>query len=306
MGMLAVPKDVDTERLGALVWYTVRDVTRPTRDEIRQAVQATGLPGAVVPKPIAPSDALRRTVKDLGTLPERDDGAGHIIRHLLREVPQEDKNRLSYHLVRETGDKARVELHYAETGELHLDKPTGALTALSYDIMADEPERKVLDEAIAIYDFNREHYGSQAVRDLVGKALRTADPVTVRPSGGVFFVGRAHTATVRATARFLASFGGESHLYSVPVLDDSESREMVGDSLELQVQGEAGRVIEDLRALLASGKATQVSTEAALRSLRGLHELTERYEALLETKIDGARAALEAAQAQARTLLQTV
>lgn len=304
--MLAVPREVDAERLGALVWYTVRDVTRPTRDEIRQAVRVTGLPGAVVPKPIAPSDALRRTVKDLGTLPGEDDGQGHVVRHLLREAPEADRDRLSYHLVRETGDRARVELRYAETCELHLHKPTGALTALPYASVADEHERRVLDEALATYDFNREHYSSQAVRDLVGRALRTADPVTVRPSGGVFFVGREHTATVRSTARFLALFGGESHLYSVPVLDDSESRAMVGDSLELQVQGEAGRVIEDLRALLASGKATGVSTEAALRSLRGLHELTERYEALLETKIDGARAALEAAQAQARALLQTV
>ncbi len=306
MGMLAVPTDVDTDRLGALVWYTVRDITRPTRDEIARAVAATRLPGVVVPKPIASSDALRRTVRDLGTLPERTDDAGHIIRLLLREAPQTDRERLSYHLIRETGDKARVELHYEEVGELHLHKPTASLSVAAYGGITDAEERRVLDRASSTFDFNREHYNSQMVRDIVGKALQTADPVTVRPSGGVFFIGREHATTVQAAALFVCSFGGESRLYSVPVLDDSDSRTMIGDSLEAQVETEASRVIESLRELLASGRASEVATEASLRSLRGLAELTERYEGLLQTRIDGARAALEAAQAQARSLLEMV
>jgi hypothetical protein len=306
VGMLAVPTDVDTDRLGALVWYTVRDITRPTRDEIARAVAATRLPGVVVPKPIASSDALRRTVRDLGTLPERTDDAGHIIRLLLREAPQTDRERLSYHLIRETGDKARVELHYEEVGELHLHKPTASLSVAAYGGITDAEERRVLDRASSTFDFNREHYNSQMVRDIVGKALQTADPVTVRPSGGVFFIGREHATTVQAAALFVCSFGGESRLYSVPVLDDSDSRTMIGDSLEAQVETEASRVIESLRELLASGRASEVATEASLRSLRGLAELTERYEGLLQTRIDGARAALEAAQAQARSLLEMV
>ena len=164
----------------------------------------------------------------------------------------------------------------------------------------------MLDRASSTFDFNREHYNSQMVRDIVGKALQTADPVTVRPSGGVFFIGREHATTVQAAALFVCSFGGESRLYSVPVLDDSDSRTMIGDSLEAQVETEASRVIESLRELLASGRASEVATEASLRSLRGLAELTERYEGLLQTRIDGARAALEAAQAQARSLLEMV
>lgn len=306
MSLLAVPREVDTARLGALVWYTVREITRPTRPEIERAVAATGLPGAALPRPIAAGDALRRTVHDLGTLPERTDSTGRVIRLLLREAAQDDKDRLVYRLVRETADTARVELDYAEVGEVQLHKPSGSLTALGYAGLADETEQAVLKNVSTGYQFNRDHYDSNTVRDMVGKALKTAHPVSVRPSGGVFFVGREHVGVVRKAAAFLASFQGDSRLYSVPVLDDEEARRMVGDSLEAQVDAEAGRVIENLRALLTAGKPSEAATEAALRALRSLADLTSRYEELLQTRIDGARAALEAAQAQARRLLETV
>lgn len=305
MSLLAVPREVDTARLGALVWYTVREITRPTRSEIQRAIVVTGLPAAAMPRPIAAGDALRRTVRDLGTLPERTDSTGRVIRLLLREAAQDDKDRLVYRLVRETADTSRVELDYAEVGEVQLHKPSGSLTALGYAGLADETEKAVLDDVATTYRFNRDHYDSSAVRDMVGKALKTAHPVSVRPSGGVFFVGREHVGVVRKAAAFLASFQGDSRLYSVPVLDDEEARRMVGDSLEAQVDAEAGRVIENLRALLTAGRPSEAATEAALRALGALTDLTTRYEELLQTRIDGARAALEAAQAQARRLLET-
>ena len=94
MNMVAMPPQVEIDRLGALVWYTIRLATRPTLDEIQVALSTTSLPSGLAPGTIAPSDALRRAIKGLGTLPERTDDEGHVIRLLMREAVQGDKDRL--------------------------------------------------------------------------------------------------------------------------------------------------------------------------------------------------------------------
>ena len=192
--------------------------------------------------------------------------------------------------------------------ELHLHKPTASLTAHCYAALAESDEADVLRRAVSAYESNRQHYDSQMVRDIVGRALHEAAPVSVRPSGGVYFIAREFRDRVTAVSRFvdLLGSGSGSRLYQVPVLDDADARSMVADSVEAQVGVEAERVITDLRGLLQAGKPSTPAMEGALRSLRSLDDMTARYEGLLQDRIDGARAALEAAQAQARSLLEAV
>lgn len=307
MNLLAVPTEVDTERLGALVWYTVKNASMPTRTEIQTALVLSGLPDSLTPKSISPSDALRRAIKDLGTLPEEKTGQEQVVRLLIREVPPADKEHLAYHLVRETGDASREHLSYEEIGSVELDKRTGSLSVSPVSgAVLSQHEMSVLDQVLARYQFDRDHYDSEMVRYIARMALKSSDPISVRPSGGVYFIGRDHLPRVKQVERFLEQFAQGTKLYSVPVVDDADMRSMVSDSVEEQVNTEAVRVVTELRSLIDKGTPTEVQAVAAVRSIRELAAMTERYEALLETRIEGARAALEAAQAQARTLLEAM
>lgn len=307
MALVAVPNELDTERLGALVWYTVKNAAMGTRTEIQTALALAGLPDSLTPKPIPASDALRRAIKDLGTLPEEKTNQGQVVRLLIREVPPADKDHLAYHLVRETGDASREHLDYREIGTIELHKRTSSLLVSPIaSASVSQHELSVLEQVTARYQFDREHYDSEMVRYIARMALKNSDPISVRPSGGVYFIARDYLGRVKQVGVFLEQFASGTRLYSVPVVDDADMRSMVSDSVEEQVDTEATRVVTELRTLLERGTPTEIQAVAAVRSIRELAAMTERYEELLETRIEGARAALEAAQAQARTLLEAM
>lgn len=308
-------ESVHVDQLGALVWYTVRSISQPTRSELFMALSASQLPPTLMPKPIAPSDALRRAVKDIGNLPTQTLSPTKVVRLLFREAPDKDQDYLTYHLVRETGtgdaqgsknsaldyqDIAQVSMHKKLGGRLHVQLEPG------FTPEPDSPEEAALRAIEQKCHFNRSHYDSQSVRTIVTRALAVADPVSVRPAGGVYFVSRSFEDRVNATKAFLSLIGGNSRLYNVPVINDEDARTMVVDSVEAEVGAEAQRVIESLKKLLSSGKVTTETTTAALRSFGDLRGMTERYETLLQSRIDGARAALEVAEQQARAILVQV
>jgi len=298
-----VPETVDTQNLGALVWYTIQLAATATRDELRDAVRTAGLPEALLPKPIPVSDALRRAVKDLGTIPDEKNDRDEVVRLLIREAPTVDKDHLTYRLVRETGEAGRKNLAYRELASIDLDKRTGSLVVTHLALELTPGEDAVLDKLGAQYRFDREHYDSEMVRHIARGALKGTDPITVRPSGGIYFIGQAHLSRVEQVRTFLRQFTVGTRLYSVPVLNEVDNRTMVSDHVEEQVKVESVRVVEDLKKLLQAERRSEVQVQGALRSLRGLAEMTERYEDLLQTRIDGARAVLGAAQTQARALL---
>lgn len=307
MSLMAVPSEVDTDRLGALVWYTVKQASTATRAEIQMALVMSGLPDSLTPKAISPSDALRRAIKDLGALPEQTASQDQVIRLLIREVPPADRDHLAYHLVRETGDASHEHLRYEEIGSIDLDKRTSSLSVSPVSgTSLSQHEQSVLDQVMTQYQFDRDHYDSEMVRYIARMALKSSDPISVRPSGGVYFIARDYLGRVKQVGVFLDQFASGTRLYSVPVVDDADMRSMVSDSVEEQVNAEAVRVVTELRTLIERGTPTEVQAVAAVRSIRELAAMTERYEALLETRIEGARAALEAAQAQARTLLEAM
>lgn len=271
--MSAAQSHVQLDRLGELVWYTIREAARPTRSELAQALVNAGLSSSLLPRPISAYDALRRAVRDMGTLPQHESQTGEIVPLLLREGAR-DPDDLRYLLVEERGNRGQRMLDYENIGLVELAKSTGRIRAAHYAGLASNEAQKVLQDVEARYQFDSGHYDSETVRRITAEALRSANPISVRPSGGVYFVARPYADLIDSVAAFLNAVGGESHLYRITVGDDPDAHGMVADSVETHVSAEAERVVRGLRDLLGSGKANEHATEAALRDLRSLAQLT--------------------------------
>lgn len=291
--------------LGALVWFTVRNETRPTPSALSSAVKAAGLPSTVLPKPINPRDALRRSITDLGRLPETDKG-DLVERYLFREVPDPDSKSLVYHLIREIATPSNETLSYAECLSVCLKKHSTevATTWLGSDTPSNQ-EFDIRDRLLTTWLENLRHHDSQAVRDVIQRVLQDTRPVSVRPSGGVYFVAGEYVESIDRLRRMVGALPGGSRVYSLPVLRSDDTEAMVQDSLAQDVEAQALRTVGALRRILASKSLpSEDEIQRAFKDLAGLAKLTETYELFLSDAATGARAALAAAQVQARVLLK--
>lgn len=280
--------------LGCLAWYSVRNA-EPTRDEIAASLRKAGFDEQIyTPKAIFASDAFRRATSSveisrvpLNEYPDDDRKANILVREVLK-----DREKIVRHLVREVVDADNQRLDYRETASLTLDRKSETLKVTPFTFLL-EPETQALMQARQRYEHQREHYDSNAVRQIVLRILRDCDPIAVRPAGGVYFVHQKHLDTVERLGTFLRNISDESRMWVVPVANDQSQREMVSASVTEQVEAEGERIILSLDKYFAGGEEiTEEALQAALEEARHLERLTADYEELLAERLDRARAAL--------------
>jgi len=204
--------------LGELLWYTISDM-RVTREQLEAAFDEVGVDHAHLPSPVHYRDAFRRatTNAEVSRLPA---GPGRFVNLLVREVKVTD-DEIVRHLVREVVDATNVRLEYTPVAALICGKDE-QLLAVRLGPEVGEAERCLVAKAKAEYLIERSSYNSKNVRDIVTRILKTCAPVSVRPSGGVFFVPATYQDTVtklRALVDRLAGFGtsgSRSRVWAVP------------------------------------------------------------------------------------------
>ncbi len=301
---------VSVEWLGHLLWYTVADC-RITRDELEALFAQAGLPAEYLPNPINARDAFRRATKAAEV--KREQLADGKWRNLLvREVASSPRTVIR-HLVSEVVDSSNKRLDYREVVRFTLDetRPDIEVQYLSYP---DEKEKAAVSEALREYSQACVSYDGRNVREVVWRILADCAPVSVRTSGGVYFVPRKFERTVEALKVLVKGLRpyvvskNTSSLWSVPVVNAEEQRQMVEESLDEQVKVESERIIKEMTELLQDKekKITKgVASEFVERTKR-LARLVREYEESLSMEISAAQASLETATAQARKLLLSV
>ena len=286
--------------LGSLTWYTLREV-EITRDEILNCLRNAGIDEKFAPKPILPSDAFRRATSEVETrrLPQGD---GTFINLLVREV-HSDNEEVLRHLVRETVDGGNRRLRYEQVAEIRLDKSTNTFQTYSTQTLSREESESLL-EARRRFDLYRTTYQSRHVRDMVLDALQEMGPISVRPSGGVYFVPAEHETDLGKLQVFVRSLGNESDLWMMPVVDSADSRAVIRSSLGQEVEDTTQRVINEMGKLLQrKGEVSEADQRRALVELHRLQELTNQYQDILQDKLFEAQANIEVAERQVRSLL---
>lgn len=237
----------------------------------------------------------------------RADG-GKIVKHVVREVRNEEQTSLSY-------DPLMAELTFQRDNDKGAADGAGALEIRPYnDAIKNLPEaeqarvRKVLEEIKYWFDYRRTFLDSNKLRGVVRKYLEHLKAIMVRPGGGVYFVHAQHAETVAALHELVSRFGGtgtrKSSLTRIPLLDQEEMRSMVIEAFTSKASDELEKLAADIAAAQREGTKPHV-TDKLFERFKELQASTAEHSNLLSTSLDDTTSALELVHTQLTSLLMT-
>lgn len=295
-------KAVEIDYLGCLVWSSVRDILDIPTEDLRKALEDEGL-DKFMPRPINTGHAFRRVTKSLEKM-KIPCGEGRYINLLVRNVKAE-AGEVVRQLVRETVDGENIRLDYRPVLQMEIKEEAMAIKALVADLEPEEEEIQknlslMLDRAIHFYD-------GVHIRYMLFNILHDCHPVSVRPSGGVTFVPQRYAETIDSVKKLCKKFDGVK-MWSIPVIDAEEHRELVGESLEEQVIGGSNNLIEEMKKIMEdpTRNVTMKLIQGFADRVKGLKEIVTEYEEMLEIQATKARENLELARLQAVKFMEAV
>jgi hypothetical protein len=307
---------VDVQFLGSLVWFTISDC-RVVRDDLAAAFDEAGIDQKYLPKPISPRDAFRRATKriEMKEIPIGDASEEKFLNLLIRDVRQ-NKDVIVRHVVREIRDRQNTRLQHLAVADLRLTEQ-GKYSALGMQPLATllKEEAAAIDAFMVDYDIEQENYNGRTVRDIIWSVLRDCDPVNVRPSGGVYFTPEEHREKIDSLKRLVSILskhntnGHKSSLWSIPVINADEQKEMLQESLEDQVREDSQVLVKEMVDLLgdsAKRKVTKALAQQYIERVQRLGNLVDKYEQTLQYEAVSAKSNYELAMQQAVTLLAKV
>jgi hypothetical protein len=313
--------------LGHLVLYSIFD-GQVTRDALAGWFTELGLAPAFLPPEIRAVDAFEKVTGDVKvTYPLDGQSSGprgrrpaerartatlmvrhvrrdsdQIVRHLVREIRDEQQTRLSYDVKvgecvfrRDTADAAA---HGA--GSLHL--------APDFTVVPAQAEqqhiRAVLDHIRDRYRHHCNYLTSDRLRGVIRTYVESLHAIKIRPTGGVYFVHRRYQPTLDALRELVKRFAAGSHLVRVPLPNQAEMREMVVAAWRTKAKDDLDRLARDIAAA-QHAEPGQAAVQALYKRFQNLESAATEHTELLNASLDDTGAALQLVRAQLGSLLAT-
>jgi len=324
--------------LGHLVLYSIFD-GEVTRDELARWFTELRLDPQFVPAKLRPVDAYERVTGPDGVrlsypLPLADPGAviagagrktgrgpgrgvvrrqatlmvrpvardgGQIVRHIVREVRDEEQTRLSYDTCLGAAIFRRDnDVDDAGAGELLVEPQTAAIAGLP------GPEqtvvRHMLRHIASEYRHRCTYVSGDKLRGVIRTYVESLNAVRVRPTGGVYFVHAAQSHTLAALRELVSRFAAGSHLVRIPLPDADEMREMVIAAFTTRAADDLNRLAADIAAAQHAG-ADEHAIGKLYKRFSELQAATTEHATLLSTSLDDTQAALQLVKTQLGSLL---
>ncbi|MFI5614672.1 DUF6744 family protein [Amycolatopsis sp. NPDC051903] len=227
-----------------------------------------------------------------------------IVRHVVREVRDEEETSLSYEP--KLGE-AVFRFDTAGTGApgdgaLHVAPDNAAIAALP------EAEqgvvRELLDEITAAYRHRRTFYSGDKLRAVIREYVEDLGGIKVRPTGGVYFVHRQHAEVLSALRTLASRFGEGSHFVRIPIPDQAEMREMIITAFTTQARDELNQLSAEIATAQRDGAPDHVLAKLH-RRFRDVQKATKDHSTLLSTSLEDTTAALDLVKLQLGNLLAT-
>jgi len=257
-----VALDQGTKEAGAIVWWRMSGDT--ARADLLAAYQAAGLDEKEIWGDVGPGTALRRA---MGALAEK--------RRLVR--PLEKRGRWA--LVSETvvdGEMTHATMATVSLG----DNDHPQMTPVIPDLL-----QTVLDG----FDYYTRVWTTDDVASwLTYRALSSCNAVTLRDTGGVYFIPRTTLDLWRRVVGALRSCSG-ARVFEVPALASDEAVASILDAVEREATSAAAAMEDELMEADLGARALRNRAETCAAVARKV----QSYEALLGAKLDVLRDRLE-------------
>jgi hypothetical protein len=319
-----------TPLLGHLVLYSVFE-GEVTPGQLQLWFTQLGLDAAFLPGPIRAVDAFEKVTGPSGVRHSypldnragtarrrsRQDGKGREATLMIRHV-RRDRDQIVRHLVREVRDEESVQLSYdtrlAELTFRRDQAPSAEHGAGSLLVTPDHAAIRqlpasehdevgmVLTEIKAAYQRNCAYLTADRLRTVIRGYIEALNAIRVRPTGGVYFVHQAHAATLAALRELVSRLGEGSYLSRVPIPDQDEMREMVIAAFTTRSRDELSRLAADIATAQRDG-ATEATISTLHKRYRDLQASATEHAQLLNTSLDDTTAVMQLVNAQLATLL---
>jgi hypothetical protein len=313
--------------LGYLVVYSVFD-GRVTHGTLDLWFIELGLDKALLPPEPRPVDAFEKVtgelkvtypVDDPGAKPGRRkrEGGGEVATLMVRHVAR-DGERVVRQLVREVRDEGEVRLSYnTHLAEVVFERdasegsgPGAGALAIRPDWaviagLAEAEGRRVMQVLEALRDAYRHrctYLSGDKLRSVVRRYVEDLSAVRVRPTGGVYFVGRDHGGALGALHELVGRFGAGSNLARIPLPDNDEMREMIISAWRERAKGELEALSREI-ARARQDRPSEATIERLYREFRKLKAVADEHSGVLDEALEETNAAMELAGLQIRSLL---
>lgn len=238
---------------------------------------------------------------------------------MIRPVRRDD-DKIVMHLVREVRDSGKARLSYTENAaEITFTRhrwpgaATGAgnmqITANLDSVPSREHEKvsALLDALRHGFDRHCRYLTGDKIRAMLHAYIESMTAIKVRPSGGVYFLHSSHAPTLDALRTLLSRFGAGSGLYKIPLPDEGEMREMVIEAWRREQREDLQKLSADIaEAQTAAGRGTPATTSALERLHARFTQLVQQageHGRQLGADLDEMNAAMALAGTQIVTLL---
>lgn len=246
-----------TGYLGLLAWYNIGPTDEPlpvARDGLAAWFEELGLDSGFLPPPVRAVEAFRTATSQL-----TDEWVSDGIRYRLvvREAERTEdyvKRQLwaTWSTVEGPQERRVADLQFFRPRRVTAGRIRGTekLKTMMHQGLQDldrERLRAVVDRCRRQYEAYVHQLSPRTLREIVRNYLLHLGAISLRAGGGgVFFVPLDQRDQVGALRQLLSRCGPQCRLMFSPMVDDPEQREMLRDSVELDIETRVQAVLRDI------------------------------------------------------------
>lgn len=252
-------------RLGSLLWWSLAN-NRISHPELESMFEQQGLAHDYLPKAVKPAGAFRRAW--------RHAASGLASGLMLRRI-SESADELVVGLVEEHPDATNKDLDYRVLARISFDKAEGRIEA--------DAEHGVVEEMRWLYRRHLDH-STDDIRSMLTAFLGDAG-ISLRESGGVYFVPARFSTTLDALCAVVEAAGGNT-TFRLPVLDTADGRSTLRDVANRSLDDEL-RALEQELAGFDPDSVRASTLERRVEAFDALRSRVRMFSGVLQFKADG-------------------
>jgi hypothetical protein len=218
------------------------------------------------------------------------------------------------HIVRENVDAQGRSLSYDKIGEAIFyraprrtnGRQRGFVSSgerVRFNLISTQvhPDEAALLQQMVTEVQNRYHHycvnlDGNAIRKIVRDYVIDLNAISVKPSGGVYFVHKDKRDRLQAIQQFVQGLGTGSTFHTLPLVDTDEQRDMLSDAFQTEVESDVEELLRDIAALNEQFTGKDIPSEK-------YDAVLERYTTLI-TRSEEYTTVLGASQARAATAIE--
>lgn len=264
--------------LGHLLWWQLNG-SRVEHDQLVAAAERRALDLKFLPAEVKPVQAFRRACRH---------ATAKTPKGLMLRPIAETEGEIVIGLVREKPNEARRDLDYDVVARISFDKVSPKISA--------DAEHAVVEQIRDLYRHHLAHT-TEDIRTMMTSFLSEAG-VSLRESGGVYYVTSAHSTQLESLCRVVEEVG-HNRTFRLPIIDTPATRTTLREVAERSLDDEVRELEEEL-AGFDFEKVRDSTLERRLEAFEQLRSRAALFAGVLAFKADGLSQRVLAMQVQVR------